>query len=155
MRHYSRSLRSDPGYAESHWNESLCRLLVGDFRQGWQKYEWRWKTEQLGQRRDFSQPLWLGKESIVGKTVLLHAEQGFGDTLQFCRYAGMVAALGARVVLEVQPPLKLLLAGLAGVSAVVARGEALPDFDFHCPLLRIALEVGSRRGNRIDTRSKR
>lgn len=136
---YERALRSDPGHAQSHWNESLCRLLVGDFARGWVKYEWRWKTEQANQVRNFPQPLWLGKEQLGGKTVLLHAEQGFGDTLQFCRYAPMVAALGARVVVEVQPPLKELMAGLEGVGDVTARGEALPEFDYHCPLLSLPL----------------
>lgn len=136
---YALALEWDPAHAESHWNESLCRLLLADFAEGWRKYEWRWKTEQAGQGREFIQPLWLGKEPLAGKTILLHAEQGFGDTLQFCRYASRVSGLGARVVLEVQPPLKALMSGLPGASSVVARGEDLPAFDFHCPLLSLPL----------------
>ena len=136
---YAGAQRAVPGHAESRWNESLCRLLLGDFEHGWPKYESRWKTEQLDKLRDFPVPIWLGDSPIDGKTILLHAEQGFGDTLQFCRYAAKVAALGARVVLEVQPPLKSLLKGLAGADAVVARGEALPKFDLHCPLLSLPL----------------
>ncbi|MDP3752569.1 MAG: hypothetical protein Q8Q98_12005, partial [Polaromonas sp.] len=83
--------------------------------------------------------LWLGKERLEGKTILLHAEQGLGDTIQFCRYAKQVAALGARVVLEVQPALKALLQGLEGTSVVIAKGEKLPDFDCHCPVLSLPL----------------
>jgi tetratricopeptide (TPR) repeat protein len=136
---YARALRVDPGHAPTHWNESQCRLLLGDFAGGWPKYEWRWRTEQANQVRNFAQPLWLGKEPLAGRTILLHAEQGFGDTLQFCRYTSLVSALGARVVLEVQPPLKRLLASLPGVDRIVARGEALPEFDCHCPLLSLPL----------------
>lgn len=136
---YTCALAADPGHAESHWNESLCRLLLADFGEGWRKYEWRWKTEQANQARGFAQPVWLGKAPLEGKTILLHAEQGFGDTLQFCRYASKVGDLGARVILEVQPPLKALMSGLPGLAAVIARGEALPAFDVHCPLLSLPL----------------
>jgi hypothetical protein len=85
------------------------------------------------------QPLWLGEVGIEGKTILLHAEQGYGDTIQFVRYAPMVAERGTTVVLEVQASLKPLLAGLPGVSAVAGRGEALPPFDLHCPLMSLPL----------------
>ena len=136
---YRRALQSDPRHAEAHWNEGLCRLLVGDFALGWEKYEWRWKTEQAGTERNFVQPLWLGKECLAGKTILLHAEQGLGDTIQFCRYAKKVAALGAKVVLEVPKTLKALLSRLDGVSKLLARGESLPEFDYHCPLSSLPL----------------
>ncbi|MDI1272022.1 tetratricopeptide repeat protein, partial [Polaromonas sp.] len=134
------ALRLEPGNAEAHWNESLCQLLLGDYARGWQNYEWRWKREINSDKlRNFTQPLWLGKEPLQGKTILLHAEQGLGDTLQFCRYVRQVAALGAQVVLEVQPALKTLLQDLEGVSLVLGRGEKLPDFDYHCPLLSLPL----------------
>ncbi len=140
---YRRALQSDPQHADSHWNEGLCRLLIGDYVLGWQKYEWRWKTEQAGTARGFIQPLWLGNENLAGKTILIHAEQGLGDTLQFCRYATRVSARGATVVLEVQKPLKALLSSLGGVSRVLARGEPLPEFDYHCPLLSLPLAFGT------------
>jgi tetratricopeptide (TPR) repeat protein len=137
---FERALQVRPDYAEAHWNEGLCRLLMGDFTGGWAKYEWRWKREPgSSSLRNFSQPLWLGKDRLEGKTILLHAEQGLGDTIQFCRYARQVAALGARVVLEVQPPLKKLLKDLEGVSLVLGQGERLPDFDIHCPLMSLPL----------------
>ena len=89
-------------------------------------------------------PVWRGEAGVVGRTVLLHAEPGLGDTIQFCRYARQVAALGATVVLEIPPALTTLLSGLEGVSAVVVRGEVLPSFDWHCPLpsLPLALSTG-------------
>lgn len=130
----------DPGHVGARFNESLCRLLQGDLAKGWQQYEWRWHTRQLrGARRQLGRPLWLGQMPLQGKTILLHAEQGLGDTIQFCRYVGWVAALGARVLLEVQAPLKGLLAQLPGISQIFARGEPLPDFDCHCPLMSLPL----------------
>ncbi len=131
-----------PRYADAYFNKSLASLLAADFETGWKDYEWRWKLEHRDaviEKRNFSQPLWIGKDSIAGKTILLHAEQGLGDTLQFCRYAKPVANLGATVILEVQEPLVSLLAGLDGVSQVVAKGSALPDFDYQCPLLSLPL----------------
>ena len=137
---YGKALAVEPDYARARFNESVCRLLTGDFERGWRDYEWRWRDGQLKQsKRDFTQPLWLGKESIAGKTILLHAEAGLGDTIQFCRYARRVAAQGATVLLEVQPPLKSLMAGLQGVSRVFTRGEPLPAFDCHSPLLSLPL----------------
>ncbi len=135
---YARSLALRPDYAEAHLNDGLCRLSLGDFERGWRAYEWRWASPtHRSARRDFTQPLWLGQFSLAGKTLLLHAEQGLGDTLQFCRFAPQLAAQGARVLLEVQAPLAGLLASLAGVSRVVVQGEPLPDFDYHCPLLSL------------------
>jgi hypothetical protein len=115
-------------------------LLSGDFKHGFAEYEWRWESEQLrANKRNFPQPLWRGQESVAGKTVLLHAEQGMGDTIQFCRYAPLLAERGARVILEVQKPLRELLSTLAGVAQVVSAGDPLPDFDMHCPLLSLPL----------------
>lgn len=142
---YQRAIAIEPGHAEAHWNQSLALLLSGDFARGWPLYEWRWKTEAHRARaRSFDQPPWLGAEPLEGRTILLHAEQGLGDTIQFCRYAAQVAALGARVILEVQKPLTGLLRGLEGVSAVIARGDPLPDFDLHCPLLSLPLACGTK-----------
>lgn len=137
---YEAALTLAPEVAHTHLNEALCRLLLGDFARGWQEFEWRWQTDQYRPaRRDFPQPLWLGKEDLQGRTILLHAEQGLGDTLQFCRYAQAVAARGATVLLEVQPALKAALTGLSGVSRILAQGEPLPEFDCHCPLLSLPL----------------
>ncbi len=136
----SAALVSRPDFAKARFVDSVARLTLGDFGAGWRGYESRWAVGALAsQRREFTVPLWLGKESLSGKTILLHAEQGFGDTLQFVRYAALVAARGARVVLEVQPELVRLLSRTAGGETVLARGEPLPRFDFHCPLLSLPL----------------
>ena len=142
---YDRALTLRPDYAEAHYNEALCRLLIGDFDRGWEKHEWRWGTGQLRDgERNFAQPLWLGSDEIMGKTILLHAEQGFGDTIQFCRYVPLVVERAARVILEVPKPLHELMSTLAGAAQIVSRGDPLPDFDIHCPLLSLPLAFGTR-----------
>lgn len=135
----ARALALEPGYPEAHFCEAVYRLLTADFARGWPEYEWRWRVKEAGKPPAFTQPLWLGQTDLAGKTILLHAEQGFGDTLQFCRYATRVAELGARVILEAQPPLRPLLARLAGPAEVLAQGDARPPFDFHCPLMSLPL----------------
>ncbi len=133
-----------PDYAEAHYNMAMCRLALGDEAEGWAEYEWRWRTRQFeGAARDFAAPLWLGGEDLRGRTILLHAEQGLGDTLQFCRYARNVAALGAKVVLEVQPGLERLLSRLDGVDTVVTRGQPPPAHDFQTPLMSLPLALAA------------
>jgi hypothetical protein len=118
----------------------LALLLNDDFARGWEEYEWRWEDEHLKrQKPQFKQPLWLGQESLKGKTILLHAEQGLGDTIQFSRYAKLVSHRGAKVVLQVQKGLKSLMQSVAGVNWVVEQGEALPAFDYHTPLMSLPL----------------
>ena len=137
---YDKALALKPDYPDAYWNKSLCLLLSGALLQAWPLYEYRWNQKDNSKfKRNFSQPLWLGVESLAGKTILLHAEQGLGDTIQFCRYVQMVAALGATVILEVQKPLLALLANFPGVSHLISRGDDLPAFDFHCPLLSLPL----------------
>jgi tetratricopeptide (TPR) repeat protein len=127
-------------YADAHFNLSLLRLLLGHFDAGWKEYEWRWKTRDfVPGRRDFAPPLWVGEQSLHGRTILLHAEQGLGDTIQFVRYVPLVAARAAKVILEVPPPLKALLSGIKGASLIIGRGEKLPEFDCHCPLISLPL----------------
>jgi tetratricopeptide (TPR) repeat protein len=110
---FDEALALQPNHAEVHFNRSLLLLTVGALEEGFREYEWRWKQESWAERRrNFPQPLWLGREPLAGKTILLHGEQGFGDTLQFVRYAPLVARRRARVILEVQPALKSLLASV-------------------------------------------
>jgi tetratricopeptide (TPR) repeat protein len=141
---YNCALAVRPDYAEAHFNEGLCRALLGDYRRGLELFEWRWEAEQKKDKRNFVQPLWLGADDIVGKTILLHAEQGFGDTIQFCRFAPLVAARGARVIMEVPRPLHLLMGSLSGVAQVISRREPFPVFDVHSPLLSLPLAFGSQ-----------
>jgi hypothetical protein len=140
---FRRAIALKPDLADAHNNLGMTLLQNGRFEEGWAEYEWRWKTRQhlAGGARRFEAPLWNG-EAIGSRVILLHAEQGLGDTLQFCRYAPVVAATG-RTVLEVQPPLVRLLSGLRGVIEVVARGDALPSFDLQCPLLSLPRALGT------------
>jgi tetratricopeptide (TPR) repeat protein len=134
-----RALVSRPDFAQAKFVEGVARLTLGDFS-GWRGYEARWGVGFLAaHRRSFDAPLWRGDSPLDGKTILLHAEQGFGDTLQFVRYAPLLAGRGANVVLEVQPELARLLSPLPGVAAVIARGKPLPRFDCHCPLMSLPL----------------
>ena len=139
---YNKAISVRGDYADAHLSLSLCHLLAGNFKDGWHGYEWRWKSKDVSNTkwvREFSQPLWLGAGSLKDKTILLHAEQGLGDTIQFCRYVPLVAQLGAKVILEVQRPLGTLLDGLDGVQQIVAKGDELPEFAYHCPLLSLPL----------------
>ena len=123
-------------------HRALLLLLTGRFTEGWNAYEVRFATKQGRlDRRGFTAPLWDGTPPD-GRTILLHAEQGFGDTIQFARLVPAVAAAGGRVLLEVQPALARLLSGLPGVAAVLRRGEPLPPFDAHCPLLSLSHALG-------------
>lgn len=135
---FERGIAVSPEDADLHWNKSLLLLLTGDFENGWDLYERRWKTKGISsRRRNFAQPVWRGSESIHGRTILLHNEQGLGDLIQFGRYARLVAARGARVVLEVPRQLQELLRTMEGVSEVVVRGSQLPPFDCHCSVLSL------------------
>jgi tetratricopeptide (TPR) repeat protein len=139
-----RALRIKPDFAQARFVESVALLTLGDFKAGWRAYEARWHIGWLkSQDRDFGVPLWLGKEKLDGKTILLHAEQGLGDTIHFVRYAPLIAARGAEVILEVQAPLKRLFSGMRDVAAVVARQEPLPRYDFHCPLMSLPFVCGT------------
>ena len=120
----------------------MCRLRRGDFAQAWAEFEWRLRIPAYTQPRGFIQPQWKG-ESLNGKTILLHAEAGISDAVQFVRYAPLVAQRGGQVMLECQAKLALLFAGLPGVERVLVRGQRLPPFDFHCPLASLPLAFGT------------
>jgi tetratricopeptide (TPR) repeat protein len=141
----SRALVARPDFAQARFVESVARLTLGDFHAGWHGYESRWSVGLLAtQRRGFTAPLWLGQKtpklSLEGKTILLHAEQGFGDSIQFVRYARLVAKCGAKkIIVEVQRELARLFSTIPFVDAVIPRGELLPEFDCHCPLLSLPL----------------
>jgi tetratricopeptide (TPR) repeat protein len=137
---FDRATSLRPDFAEAHYNAALYLMLTGNLREGWKKFEWRWQTDQLaGELRNIAQPQWTGSDEIAGKTILLHAEQGLGDTIQFCRYVLLVAERAGRVILEVQRPLVALMATLPARVQIIARGDPLPDFDLHCPLLSLPL----------------
>lgn len=140
-----KTLHARPDYAAAHFERAVALLALGDFERGFAAYESRWQLAEFEpQRRNFGKPRWRGEEDLAGKTLLLHSEQGFGDTLQFVRYVPLLAARGAKVVLEVQRHLKVLLSQTAGASAVIARGEPLPPFDCYCPLMSLPLAFRTR-----------
>ena len=138
MRSYAEALALAPEDPDANFNDALARLCIGDFREGWRKYKYRWDRRRNAVPRPvFSRPMWRGEKELHGKTMLLVAEQGIGDAIQFARYAPLVAALGAKVLLRVQQPLTALLASVPGISRVIADGALLPDFDLYCPLMSL------------------
>jgi tetratricopeptide (TPR) repeat protein len=132
------ALQSDNPTAE--FESALLKLALGNFKQGWPLYEARFCVPALAvPARNFDVPRWDGAQPLLGKTLLIHAEQGLGDTLQFCRYLPCLAARGATVFFEVIPALKMLMSSLSGGIRVMARGEPVPPIDYHCPLLSLPL----------------
>jgi tetratricopeptide (TPR) repeat protein len=138
---YDKALALRKDDANAHFNKALALLTLGDYRRGFADYEWRWRRAGMAAERSRGRPLWLGEYPLARKTILLHAEQGLGDTIQFARYVPLLAANGAKVILEVQPELKPLLARLDGAATVIVRGEAAPAFDVHCPLGSLPLAL--------------
>ena len=134
---YDKAILINPEFADAKHNKSFILLEKGELYEGFQLYEYRWEHHQIPMV--FNQPPWLGNESIEGKTILIHSEQGLGDTIHFCRYIEMVSALGANVIFEVEPILIPLLKQLHGVHKFIQKGEPLPEFDCHCPLLSLPL----------------
>ena len=133
------ALRKDD--ADAHFNAALALLTLGDYRRGFAEYEWRWRRTGMPAQKSRGKPLWRGEYPLARKTILLHAEQGLGDTIQFARYVPLVAAGGAKIVLEVQPELKPLMRALDGAAAVIAPGEVPPSYDVHCPLGSLPLAM--------------
>ena len=138
-----RALQVDPNHAETHGVLAKALLASGDFKRGWAEYEWRWKCESfIDPRPGFAQPRWTGG-SIAGKTILLHCEQGFGDTIQFIRYAPLLAERGADVIVRCPRELADLIRRMPTSPMVVSGGEAIPQFDLHAPLLSMPLAFGT------------
>jgi len=133
---YERAIAIKPDYAGAHWNQSLAQLRQGDFAAGWRNYEWRCSRENAP--RSFPFPLWRG-EPLKGARILLHSEQGLGDTLQFLRYLPLIQAMDCSVVLEVQEPLQRIAAQLPGLAALVHGGDDLPPLDWQCPMMSVPL----------------
>ncbi len=139
---FRHALELQPAFAHAHWNLGLALLAAGDFGAGWREYEWRLALPELGGKRtEPAGPRWDGR-AIAGRTLVLTAEQGLGDSLQFIRFAAPLAARGARVLVQAQPALKNLLARADGVAAAYAAGEPLPAFDAHIPMLSVPGALG-------------
>ena len=135
---YEQSISINPNYEDAYWNKSLQHILQGDYLEGWKLYEWRWTKEEFtSQIKNFPQPLWLGEPSLVDKTILIYPEQGLGDYIQFIRYAPLLEDLGAKVILEVPTPFMPVVSTLQGQFILIEKGKALPDFDYHCPVMSL------------------
>jgi tetratricopeptide (TPR) repeat protein len=137
------AIRIAPDHMEAHRNRALTWLLMGDFERGWPEYEWRLRRPNSPPRR-FKQPAWDGTR-LAGRTILLYTEQGFGDTIQFVRYAKVVQAQGGRVVVEAPLRLLPLLRSCGGIDALVAQGAPLPSFDVHASLMSLPFLLGAGR----------
>jgi tetratricopeptide (TPR) repeat protein len=148
IKSFKRALSINSADPRAQMNIGIAYLLLGRFDVGWEAYEWRWKTKRfLPQTRAFTSPQWTGVEDLKGKTILLHGEQGLGDRIQFCRYAEKLKKFGARTVLEAPKPLMDVFEGLRGVDVLIAEGDVLPEFDFHCPLLSLPKAFGTELHN--------
>jgi Flp pilus assembly protein TadD len=135
LNHYEEAVRLKPQFADARWNRALLKLTLGHFEQGWPEYEWRW-TQPGYSRRQFQQPLWDASDA-ARLTVLLHAEQGLGDTVHFIRYAPLVKKRSGTVIVECQPRLAALCRAVPGIDLVVAQGSPLPQFELQAPLLSL------------------
>ncbi|MBV9833968.1 MAG: tetratricopeptide repeat protein [Alphaproteobacteria bacterium] len=133
---YERAIALDARHVDAHWNRATALLLSGDLARGWREFEWRWRTMTKGRPGS-----WLGEAKLRGRSIVLRSEQGLGDTVQFARYAPLVMAEGARVILSVQAPLRRLMASLDPEIEVVAAGEAVAELD--CPLMSLPLALGT------------
>ena len=141
---YAQAKAIDPGNNDISFLVSELQLLTGDFEAGWVGREARWKTRVTKGYPNLSQPMWLGEASIEGKTILVFADEGLGDTIQFARYIPMLAARGAQVILWVDEPLLSLLSPLSGVCRPLTRSDSLPTFDLHCPICSLPLAFRTR-----------
>jgi tetratricopeptide (TPR) repeat protein len=143
---YERLTAVDPDHARGKWQWAHVQLLKGNFRAGWVAREARWQvTDFSPDYPRFSEPRWLGKESVEGKAILICADEGLGDVIQFARFVPMLASRGARVILAVQDPLVPLLSRVSGVSECLPDSKRpLPPFDMHCPLMSLPLACEAR-----------
>ena len=141
---YERALAIDPADARARFNRGLAHLVRGDLKAGFTDFESRWTgSDTQAGPRPMPAPQWSGREPLAGKTILLHAEQGLGDSIQFARFVPQVAERGATVIVEAHGGLGPLLEPLPGISRVIARGDPLPPHDLHCPLMSLALAFGT------------
>lgn len=136
---YDQAIKLSPSLASAYWNKSLTKILLGEYLEGWKLYESGWACGERGQKREFSQPKWLGESSIKGKTILIHAEQGLGDYIQFCRYIPLLADLGAHVIIECSANLKSLFSTINAKFQLIQEGEPIPEFDVFCPVMSLPL----------------
>ena len=137
---FDKAITINRDFAEGYWNKALTLLRIEKYEDAWPLLEYRWHTHNFtSPNRNFDEPLWLGNETLDGKTILIHSEQGLGDSLQFCRYIAMLRDLGCQIYLEVEKPLIGIMRALLPSSCIFEKNSDLPDFDFHCPMMSLPL----------------
>jgi len=135
------AIRLNPEYVAAHFNRAICWLLLGDFERGWPEFEWRWKTEEAVPP-PFPRAPWDGS-SLTGRTILLHAEQGLGDTIQFVRYASLVKKRGGTVLVRCPQALVRLLSTARGIDRLIPENSPVPAFDVEAALLSLPKVFGT------------
>jgi tetratricopeptide (TPR) repeat protein len=143
---YDRAIELKTDFVETYWNKSICTLLTGDFEAGWPLYEWRKRKAEPFGASPYLQRIWSGLEPLEGKTLFIHAEQGLGDTIQFCRFAILAREKGAKIILAVQEPLVHLLQNLGPNITTIALSDAPPEFDCQTALMSLPLAFGTGGG---------
>ena len=133
---YQKAIQIQLDYADAHFNLAMLLLLQGQFVEGWEKYEWRWDSSLKSQKRNFKRPLWDGA-SLNGKSILVYAEQGFGDSIQFARYINLLPNTDSTIIVACQPELKSLFKSIDRIDTLITKGEDMPDFDFHAPIVSL------------------
>ncbi|MEZ0288767.1 MAG: tetratricopeptide repeat protein [Methylophilus sp.] len=140
IKNFDKAIVLNPESVDPYWNKALLKILMGEWEEGWQLYEYR--RHRKGQKEsypDYPQPLWLGHENVANKVLYIYPEQGLGDFIQFCRYIPLVEKLGAKVVLSVPAPLVSMIKTMGLNARIVAKDEKVDAFDLHCPIMSLPL----------------
>jgi len=143
---YNRAVAIDPNLADARFNRSLCLLLRGEYETAWEEHEWRWNRKTYP-RKNIPGILFDGTQSLNGKTLFIHSEQGFGDMLQFCRYAKLAKEAGAKVIIGTDKPLVRILSSLEGADHIISSGDAIPPFDYHISVMSLPRAFKTRMDN--------
>ncbi|MDB4852048.1 tetratricopeptide repeat-containing glycosyltransferase family protein [Alphaproteobacteria bacterium] len=137
---FDKAITINKDLAEGYWNKALTLMRIEQYEDAWPLYEYRWRSPNFtSPKRHFDKPLWLGNECLDGKKILIHSEQGLGDSLQFCRYITLMRNLGCLIYLEVEKPLIRIMRALLPASCIFEKNACLPDFDFQCPMMSLPL----------------
>ena len=137
---FDKAITINRDLTEGYWNKALTLLRIEQYEDAWPLHEYRWRSPNFtAPERHFDKQLWLGNDCLDGKTILIHSEQGLGDSIQFCRYITLMRNLGCQIYLEVEKPLIRIMRALLPASCIFEKNTDLPDFEFHCPMMSLPL----------------